>query len=232
MKKITYYGTTLLFALIALLYIFVLITVYNKDFLHVQSGIGFNMKAVHNYVGYCVGIGAYVAYVLLLLPFPKVRHNLRWFMRFTHELTHTFHAILFFAKIHEFIVKERRCYVYYEANRLGYVPITLSPYCIPIYTFMLLPFRFFGDNSYMFVFDILIAFTYAFHVHSFMKYTRPSQDDIQGCGLALSTSYLAATHLIILSLLLATPAGGVMKALLRVFWEYPYDIIRDLITFF
>lgn len=231
MKKFTYISTTLLFGLVALLYVFVLIEVYNNDFLHIQSRLGFNKNAVHNYIGFFVGIIAYSG-CLLLLIIPKVRHNLTWFMKFTHELTHTLAALLFFAKIQEFVVKARRCYVYYEANRLGYIPITLAPYCIPIYTFMLLPFRFFGDNSYMFVFDILIAFTYAFHVHSFIKDTRPSQDDIQGCGLARSATYIAATHLIILSLLLATPAGGVMKALIRVFWEYPYNLIHDLIAFF
>ena len=156
-----------------------------------------------------------------------MRHNLNWFMKFTHELTHTLVAVLFFAKIREFVVKDRECYVNYKAGPIGYVPITLSPYCIPIYTFMLFPFRFAGDSHYMIIFDALIAFTYAFHIHAFIKQTRFSQPDIEGCGLARSATFIAFVHACVLSLICATPKGGVMKAIYRVFWEYPLDIITN-----
>ena len=148
-------------------------------------------------------------------------------MKFTHELTHTLVALVFWRKIYEFVVRGRECYVFYEKSRIGYIPITLSPFCIPIYTIMLFPFRFTGDSNYMIIFDALIAFTYVFHVHSFIMQTRFTQNDIQNCGRAISVSFLAFIHLAMLSLILAIPKGGVLKALSRVFWEYPMQIICD-----
>ena len=150
-------------------------------------------------------------------------------MKFTHELTHTLMALLFFKKINEFVVKGRECYVNYKVGKhgIGYVPITLSPYCIPIYTIMIFPFRFTGDSNYMMFFDVLIAFTYAFHLHTFIKQTRFTQSDIENCGIARSVSFLAFTHLAVASLILAIPKGGVLNALARVLWEYPWQIILD-----
>jgi hypothetical protein len=98
---------------------------------------------------------------------------------------------------------------------------------MPIYTFMIFPFRFAGDYHYMIFFDALIAFSYAFHLHSFIKQTRFTQPDIKNCGIARSVSYLAFTHLAVASLILAIPKGGVLNALARVFWEYPWQIILD-----
>jgi hypothetical protein len=153
-------------------------------------------------------------------------------MKFTHELTHTLVALLFWRKIYEFVVRGRECYVFYEAGRIGYVPITLSPFCIPIYTFMIFPFRFAGDSQYMIIFDALIAFTYAFHVHAFIKQTRFTQPDIEGCGLAQSTTFITSVHMCVLSLIFAIPKGGVMKAISRVFWEYPIAILSDPLGWF
>ena len=171
----------------------------------------------------------FVAYGLFLftLFIPKVKHNLDWLMKFTHELTHTFVALFFWRKIYEFVVRGRECYVFYEKGRIGYVPITLSPFCLPIYTLMIFPFRFTGDSHYMIIFDALIAFTYAYHVHSFIKQTRFTQSDIENCGRARSLSFLIFTHLVILSLIFAIPKGGVLNALNRVLWEYPVQLFSD-----
>ena len=150
-------------------------------------------------------------------------------MKFTHELTHTLVALLFFKTISEFVVRGRECYVNYKVGKygLGYIPITLSPYCIPIYTIMIFPFRFAGDAHYMIIFDALIAFTYAFHLHSFIKQTRLTQSDIENCGIARSISFLAFANLAVASLILATPKGGVLNAFSRVFWEYPMQILDN-----
>lgn len=178
------------------------------------------------FIGIIAGFALYGLFTLTL-KIPRVEHNLNWFMNFTHELTHTLVAVLFFAKIREFVVKDRECYVSYKAGPIGYVPITLSPYCIPIYTFMLLPFRFFGDSHYMVVFDILIAFTYAFHVHSFIRQTSSEQTDIQGCGLARSAMFITFVHMSVISMILATPKGGVANAVIRVFWSYPVQFLTE-----
>ena len=224
--KIEYILSTGLFSLLAVLFSLVLLTSLGKNTIDMCARIGMAWKETGNYVGLFAGFAAYVVFLLLML-IPRLRHNLDWFMKFTHELTHTLVALLFFGKIREFVVRDRECYVSYLTGPIGYVPITLSPYCIPIYTFMLFPFRFAGDSHYMIVFDFLIAFSYAFHIHSFIKQTRFTQPDIENCGKVRSTAFITFVHAAVISLILATPKGGVMKAIKRVFWEYPMDILTD-----
>lgn len=225
LAKAGYALSTGLFAALAVLFFFVAIRAFMFNFLkmyHTSSFWAWGKDG--NYVGIIAGLGAYLLYMCTLV-IPRLRHNHNWFMKFTHELTHTLVAVCFFAKIREFVVKEKECYVNYKSGTLGYVPITLSPYCIPIYTFMVFPFRFAGMNSFMVFFDFLIAFTYAFHLHSFIKQTRLTQSDIENCGPARSVAFISFVNLAVLSLIIATPKGGVLNAIIRVFGMYPKAIL-------
>ena len=224
LERFTYGLSTGIFGLLAVLFLLVLITSLGKNLIDMCVRVGWDWRHDGNYVGLFAGFAAYGLFLFSMIV-PRMRHNLNWFMKFTHELTHTLVAVLFFAKIREFVVKDRDCYVNYKAGPIGYVPITLSPYCIPIYTFMLFPFRFAGDSHYMIVFDALISFSYAFHVHSFIKQTRFRQPDIENCGKARSVTFIAFVHMAVISLIMATPKGGVLKAIHRVFWEYPIEIL-------
>ena len=228
LRKLGYIASTMLFALLAVLFLGVFITSLGKNAVDMCVRVGFDWRHTGNYVGLIVGFAAYTLFALVLITL-RISHNLNWFMKFTHELTHTLVALCFFKTINEFVVRGRECYVNYKVGKygLGYIPITLSPYCIPIFTFMLFPFRFAGDASYMIVFDVLIAFTYAFHLHTFIKQTRLTQSDIENCGIARSASFLAFANLAVASLILATPKGGVLNALSRVFWEYPMQILAN-----
>lgn len=226
LERFTYGLSTGIFGLLAVLFLLVLITSLGKNLIDMCVRVGWDWRHDGNYVGLFAGFAAYGLFLVSMIV-PRMRHNLNWFMKFTHELTHTLVAVLFFAKIREFVVKDRDCYVNYKAGPIGYVPITLSPYCIPIYTFMLFPFRFAGDSHYMIIFDALIAFSYAFHVHSFIKQTRFSQPDIENCGKTRSVAFISFVHMAVISLILATPKGGVLRALKRVFWEYPVEILSD-----
>ena len=216
----------ILFSLLAVLYVGVFITSLGKNAVDMCVRVGWDWRHTGNYVGLIAGFAAYVVF-LIILTILKSRHNLNWFMKFTHELTHTLVALVFFRKIHEFVVRGRECFVHYDPPRVGYLPITLSPYCIPIYTLMIFPFRFAGDSHYMIIFDALIAFTYAFHVHAFIKQTRFTQNDIENCGIAQSVSFISFVHLAMISLILAIPKGGVLKAIGRVFGEYLWQIVTD-----
>ena len=225
-NRLAYVASTTLFGLLAVLFLGVAVTSLAKNAVDMCATIGFNWRLSGNYVGLIAGFVAYGVYTLTLFIMRR-KHNLDWFMKFTHELTHTLVALLFLRKIYEFVVRGKECYVLYQRPRIGYLPITLSPYCIPIYTFMIFPFRFVGDNHFMIIFDMLIAFTYAFHIHSFIRHTRFTQSDIENCGIAQSISFLSFTHLAVLALILAIPRGGVLNATYRVFWEYPMQIISD-----
>ena len=231
LERFTYGLSTGIFGLLAVLFLLVLITSLGKNLIDMCVRVGWDWRHDGNYVGLFAGFATYGLFLFSMIV-PRMRHNLNWFMKFTHELTHTLVAVLFFAKIREFVVKDRDCYVNYKAGPIGYVPITLSPYCIPIYTFMLFPFRFAGDSHYMIIFDALIAFSYAFHVHSFIKQTRFRQPDIENCGKARSVAFISFVHMAVIALILATPKGGVLKAIYRVFWEYPIDIISNPVGWF
>lgn len=233
-KKFLYWISTCFWAFLALLFFGVLLKSFGFDAVRmwIYSPQNGNLR------GLICGFAAY-AFCLMFLISPKIRHNLNWFMHFTHELTHTLVALIFFRRIEEFLVSGRDCHVRYQKSRFGYIPITLSPYCIPIYTFFLFPFRYFGDYKYMFAFDVMIAFTYAFHIHSFIKYTRYTQSDIEGCGLARSTAFIAFIHCAVLALILSMPRSGMKLAIQRVFWEYPIQLLtdpsawlQDVVTFF
>ncbi|MBQ8366095.1 MAG: hypothetical protein IJX41_09480 [Bacteroidaceae bacterium] len=228
LDKLLYFTSTLVYALLALLFLAVFITSLAKNAIDMWVRIGWDWKHAGSYVGLLAGFVTYIILAITLTTF-RIGHNLKWLMKFTHELTHTLVALLLFKKISEFVVKGRECYVNYKVGKygIGYTPITLSPYCIPIYTFMIFPFRFAGDFNYLIFFDALIAFTYAFHLHSFIKQTRFTQSDIRNCGIARSVSFITLTHLVVASVILATPKGGVIKALGRVFCEYPAQILTN-----
>ena len=225
-ERFGYIAWTTIFSLLTILYVGVFITSLGKNAVDICVRVGWDWRHTGNYVGLIAGFAAYIIF-LIILTILKSRHNLSWFMKFTHELTHTLVALVFFRKIHEFVVRGRECFVHYDPPKVGYLPITLSPYCIPIYTLMIFPFRFAGDSHYMIIFDALIAFTYAFHVHAFITQTRFTQNDIENCGIAQSVSFISFVHLAMISLILATPKGGVLKAIGRVFWEYPKLILTD-----
>lgn len=225
-RKYSYWITTGFWALLALLFFGVLLKSFGHDAVDMWVNFKTERSKQGNMIGLLCGFAAYALFMFFLIS-PKIRHNLNWFMHFTHELTHTLVALLFFRRIEEFLVSRRDCHVKYQKSRIGYVPITLSPYCIPIYTFMLFPFRYFGAPQYMFVFDVMIAFTYAFHIHTFIKYTRYTQSDIEGCGLIRSTAFISFVHCAVLALILSMPKGGMKLAIQRVFWECPIQILTD-----
>lgn len=225
--RVGYVAYTIFYGLLAVLFVGVLITSFTKNAVYMCQHVGlFSWRVPGNYLGLFAGFIAYILFAVSLKVFG-LGHNLNWFRRFTHELTHTLLALLFFRKIYEFVVRGRECMVHYSNRRIGYVAITLAPYCIPIYTFMLFPFRFAGDSHYMIVFDALIAFTYAFHAHAYIEQTRLTQPDIVNCGVARSVAYISFTHLAVLSLIIAIPKGGVLNAITRVFSEYLLQIITD-----
>lgn len=180
----------------------------------------------HVWLYYFFLSGAAAVFLLMLLP--RFRHNLRWWMKFTHELTHTLVALLFLRKISTFVVREKECYVAYSGGWFGYVPITLSPYCVPLYTLMILPFRYAANIEFMQIFDFLLGFTYMFHIMSFCVQFNFRQSDIINCGKVRSTFFIAFMQFFFASLVIETIRGGVWNALKRVVCTYPAEILASL----
>ena len=173
----------------------------------------------------------FVAFFALFL-IPRVRSNVRWLMKFTHEFTHLLFAILFCRKINRFQVDDTDSYVSYSSGWFGYHAITLSPYCVPVFTLALLPWRFTtGAQSviYLMVIDLLIGFTYAFHACCWARQIRLSQTDIIGPGVVKSILCILLFQIINFCLVVLTPSSGVMLAIQRVFVEYPAIVVASIL---
>ena len=170
----------------------------------------------------------FVAFFALFL-IPRVQSNVRWLMKFSHEFTHLLFAILFFRKINRFKVDDTDSYVSYSSGWFGYHAITLSPYCVPIFTLAMLPWHFTtGTPVYLTIIDILIGFSYSFHVCTWVKQIRLSQTDIIGPGKVKSVLCIFLFQIINFCLIALTPSSGVMLAIQRVFVDFPSKVISLL----
>lgn len=173
----------------------------------------------------------FVAFFALFL-IPRVRANVQWLMKFTHEFTHLLFALLFFRKITRFKVDDSDSYVSYSSGWFGYHAITLAPYCIPIFTLALLPWRFTTGSAHTFylaVIDCLIGFSYAFHVCCWIKQIRLHQTDIIGPGVVKSILCIALFQVINFCLVALTPSSGVMLAIQRVFVDFPTTVVTAIL---
>ena len=141
--------------------------------------------------------------------------------------------LLFCRKIHRFNVEKKDSHVSFSSGWFGYSAITLSPYCVPVFTLALLPWRFTTGTAtplFLAAIDILIGVTYAFHVCCWIRQTRLYQTDITGPGVVKSLLCIATLHILNFCLVLQTPTSGVALAIDRVFWLFPKEFVTDLIA--
>ncbi len=124
------------------------------------------------------GMGIY--FVIRMIPFYE--RNEQWLQTFSHELSHTVVGMMFFQKIHSFHAEENQGIVWRSGRPIGDIFISLAPYCLPIFTYAFLLLRIIGADKMLYVFDLFIGFTLAFHLVCFWKQTRPYQTDIQQQG--------------------------------------------------
>ena len=189
-----------------------------------QMDLPWKRLQLHRYLA--VG---FVSFFLVFL-IPRMRKNVHWLMMFTHEFTHLVFAILFFRKIHRFNVDNKDSHVSFSNGWFGYMPITLSPYCIPLFTLALLPWRFTADQAvYLYVIDVLIGLTYAFHVCCWARQIRLHQTDITGPVNVRSILFITFFLIVGLCLVSLAPSSGVQLALNRVFWSFPKELIMMLL---
>jgi len=217
--KVLYVFACLIWAILLLMAVGVLVSTYRLE--TVSTG----RMRLHMYL--VIGFSAFFASYVI----PRVRHNVRWMMTFTHEFTHLLFAILFFRKIHRLNVDDKDSHVSFSSGWFGYHAITLSPYCVPVFTLALLPWRFTTGNAiFLAAIDLLIGFTYAFHVCCWVRQTRLYQTDIIGPGVVKSLLCIATFHILNFCLIVLTPSSGVILAIQRVFWEFPKEWIMTLVA--
>lgn len=173
------------------------------------------------YLWFFMGFGAY--YILRLLPF--LRKNEEFLQIFSHELTHTVVGLFFFQRIHSFQANEQEGVVWHSGRRFGSLLISLAPYCLPIFTFAFLLLRIIGANKSLYIFDLLIGFTLAFHFLCFIKQTRPYQTDISSNGYLLSFLFIACFLLFNLTIIMLSIRKGIINANTYLFTSYWKDIL-------
>ena len=176
------------------------------------------------YMWFFIGVSAYI--VLRLIPL--LRKNEEWLQVFSHELAHTIVGLLFFQRIHSFQADENHGVMTHSGNTFGKTFITLAPYYLPIFTFAFLLLRIIGAWKSLFIFDLFIGFTLAFHCLCFIKQTRSYQTDIQNIGYLKAYLFIACALLFNLTIVLLSIRKGIVNANIYLFSNYWNDIVSTI----
>lgn len=130
---------------------------------------------------------AAVGFVIYSIIRRFLNKNILWLETFTHELTHIVVAMLFLRKVHSFHAEEGSGVVYTSGQSNNMIaPMALAPYCLPIYTFLLLSVRCLMNFHGMWIYDIIIGVSLSFHVNCFIHQTGKYQTDINQYPLLFS----------------------------------------------
>lgn len=181
---------------------------------------------IPNYMKYqYVGMGMAGYFIVTFVGIFK--KNLEWLRTFSHELTHTVVGMMFLRKIHSFEAGVGSGVMSHSGGfRFGTVPISLAPYCLPIFTYLLLFLRELGAPNSLYIFDIMIGVTLAFHIGCFRSQIGLHQTDITGVGVFRSALFIVAMWIVNLSILLLSIRVGVLEAFKRLAVDYYEDLAR------
>ena len=210
LKRVIYFLTLLLLTMALVLIV--------KEFWTSLKWMTLHLKL---YIWFFIGIGSY--FVLRMIP--QLKKNEEWLQTFSHELSHTIVGLLFFQRIHSFQASERSGVVYHSGHRFGETFISLAPYYLPIFTFAFLLLRIVGAWKLLYVFDLFIGFTLAFHCLCFAKQTRSYQTDISSVGYIKAYLFIACALLFNLTIVLLSVRKGIVNANAYLFTNYWHDII-------
>ncbi|MBQ1202036.1 MAG: M50 family metallopeptidase [Alistipes sp.] len=166
-----------------------------------------------------VGVGMAAYFVLSIIRiFNK---NLEWLRTFSHELSHTIVGMMFLRKIHSFEAGEGEGEMSHSGGlRFGTIFISLAPYCLPIFTYLLLFLRELSAANSLYIFDIMIGFTAAFHIGCFRSQIGTHQTDITSVGILRSYLFIFAMWVVNLTILLLSIRYGVIDAFKTLAVEY------------
>ncbi len=157
--------------------------------------------------------------------FKFVSNNEKWLQTTTHELTHAIVGMLFLHKIHSLQADEESGVVYHSGENFGAIFISLAPYCLPIYTYILMLFRLLGASEMLYIFDLFIGISLSFHINCFRKQTRLDQPDIQGQGYVRAFMFIVCAWLFNASIILLSVKMGILKAFSHLLYGYWKDIV-------
>lgn len=189
------------------------------------SALGLIYSEFSDYLWFFAGAAIYFAANHL----KWFNQNTKWMRTFTHELTHTIVGIFFLRKIHSFNASNNEGAVVHSGGNFGSLFITLAPYCLPIYTFGFALVRLLGAEETLFVFDIFMGFTLAFHLNCYAIETRPIQTDLKKSGYVRSALFIPSALFLNITLIVCTIHSNLIQAIKDVFvsyWEYITDWVK------
>lgn len=166
-----------------------------------------------------------IALFIIICFTPVLNKNLEWARVFSHELSHTVAGVLMFHRIHDFRASESEG-VMFHSGRFGTIFITLAPYTMLLFTFPFLLFRVMGQNTFIYIVDMLIGFTLAFHVSCFISQTGTYQTDIKTSGYIKSFMYISVWHFFNISLIILSIRKGLWGAIGYLFSNYWQDLLK------
>lgn len=188
MKKTTYIVSMVLLTILLLLTIPYAVKVVGIILFPERIDI-LRQLSIYQWVGVGIAVFAVIHAV--------VKKNMVWLETFSHELTHIIVALLFFRRIHSFHAEEGSGVVYTSGeHKYALPPMALAPYCLPIFTYMLLSVRCLMDFHGMWIYDVLIGMTICFHFFCFKNQMGSYQPDINQYPLPFSYLYIATALLI------------------------------------
>lgn len=194
MRQITIILTALMIVIIFLLSLPYAWEILNVIFKPMRESL-LNQLEMYRWVS--VGMVTYVVFRRFM------KTNLSFLEVFSHEFTHTVVALFFNQKVHSFQAGEQSGAIYTSGDKqYSLIPISLAPYCFPIFTYLLLSIRWMLDFHGMWIYDILIGITICFHIYCFRTQIGNHQSDINQFPLLFSYLYIITMWLLNICLIL------------------------------
>lgn len=141
-----------------------------------------------------------VGFVAYCIFHKYVSLNMAWLETDSHEKIHGIVGWLFGRRIHSAHSEEGSGCIYTSGNnfwsRWGLLPMSLAPYCLPLWTYSILWLRPLIGYQSLWIFDILVGITLAFHYYCFKNQTRSNQTDINQYPLSFSYTYIYLARII------------------------------------
>ncbi len=188
MKRITYFIWMIVLSLLFVLTIPYLWYILKVIFIPKHEGF-WGQEKIYGWLLFGI-----IVYFLLRMI---IRSKSSFIETFSHELTHTIVAFLFGRKVHSFHVEDSGSGVIFTSgNNYSLIPVALAPYCLPVFTYLLLAFRCIVGDNYLWLCDIGIGMTLCFHYYCFKTQIGNHQTDINQYPLSFSYFYIFTAWLI------------------------------------
>ncbi|OQY27686.1 MAG: hypothetical protein B6244_09795 [Candidatus Cloacimonetes bacterium 4572_55] len=177
-----------------------------------------------NLIGFMTGVAIFVIIWLYFYDFWR-----NWMGFFTHELTHAISCMMSSSRVLQFVVNRGR--VSWVTCERGNVFISLSPYFLPIFSFIPVALIPFIKGNYFFYLYITIGFTTMYHLTTFITQFRSSQPDLQYAGFFTSTIYVVFGNIFFTGLILGLISDGYrgMWKFVKGGWILLFDLARKIL---